>query len=109
MRAVNCLREGAAPARITVYTGDCGLAAGAREVTAAIMREMREKCMSDVALLQADCPGLCDREPLIKVECEGMEPVFYGFMDSRRVKRVLGEHIMGGRIINEWRVCRDNI
>jgi NADP-reducing hydrogenase subunit HndB len=41
------LREGAGRAKITVHMGTCGIAAGARDIMAAVLKEIEERKLTD--------------------------------------------------------------
>ncbi len=92
-----------APVRVMVGMGTCGLAAGAREVWAALEEELSGAC---VQLSQTGCIGMCEQEPLVDVVVPGEPRVTYGGMTPERVRRVVEEHVHGGRPVEEWVVGR---
>jgi NADP-reducing hydrogenase subunit HndB len=97
------LRQGAGRARITVHMGTCGIAAGAREIMAAVLAELERAGLHDVLVTNSGCAGLCSQEPMMTVETAGeVAPVKYVVMTPARVKAVVESHIVGGRPVKEF-------
>jgi NADP-reducing hydrogenase subunit HndB len=90
------LREGTTDVQVTVHMGTCGIAAGARGVIAAFMREMAAAGVDDVTLRQSGCAGLCEQEPMITVRDASDTPYRYGLLDDAKVKTIVTEHLVGG-------------
>ena len=90
------LREGTKDIQVTVHMGTCGIAAGARGVIAAFMREMAAAGVDDVTLRQSGCAGLCEQEPMITVRDASDTPYRYGLLDDAKVKTIVTEHLVGG-------------
>lgn len=84
---------------VTVGMGTCGIAAGAREVLAALVDELERRGITDVVVTQTGCRGMCDREPLVYVEKPGGEVVTYEYMDEARAREVVARHIAGGEVV----------
>jgi len=101
-RGTLTIRSGVGRARITVHMGKCGIAAGAREVMTALLKEIETSKITDVIVTASDCAGLCSREPVATVEIEGGTPVRYVELRPERIVRVLKEHVIGGRIVTEF-------
>jgi NADP-reducing hydrogenase subunit HndB len=80
--------------------GTCGIAAGARGVIAAFMREMAASGVDDVTLRQAGCAGLCEQEPMITVRDASDTPYRYGLLDDAKVKTIVTEHLVGGKPVD---------
>lgn len=97
-RTVN-LRSGAARAKVTVHMGTCGISAGAREVMAALMKEIEARGVSDVIVTTSGCAGLCSREPMATVEVREQVPVKYGDLDGAKMIRIFDEHVLQGKIV----------
>jgi len=96
------LRSGAARARITVHMGTCGISAGARDVMAALLREVENRKLADVIVTTSGCAGLCSREPMATVEVAGQSPVKYVDLKPDRIVRVLKEHVLEGKIVSDF-------
>lgn len=90
------LREGTKDVQVTVHMGTCGIAAGARGVAAAFMREMAAAGVDDVTLRQSGCAGLCEQEPMVTVRDASDTPYRYGLLDDDKVRKIVVEHLVGG-------------
>lgn len=97
-RKMTSLREGAGRVKVTVHMGTCGIAAGARKIMEAVMREVEERKLEDVLVTTSGCAGLCSREPMLTVEVVGEPPVKYVDVTEGRVKVIFEEHVLQGRI-----------
>jgi len=95
-------RKGGTEEKIIVHMGTCGIAAGAREVMAAVLEELEKEDAPQITVMQSSCIGLCDREPVITVIKKGEAPVRYYRMTPEKVKRVFKEHIIGGKVVSEY-------
>lgn len=93
------LRTGVAMVRVTVHMGTCGIAAGAREVMKALMEEIEQQKLEDVMVTTSGCAGLCSREPMATVERAGEAPVKYVDLTAERMREIVREHVIGGRIV----------
>ena len=102
MRKMRILREGTARARVIMHMGTCGIAAGARNVMNALFAELEEKDIEDVIVTTSGCAGLCSREPMATVEIIGQAPVKYADLNEEKIKRILSEHVLGGKIVVEY-------
>ena len=102
MRKMRILREGTARARVTIHVGTCGIAAGARNVMNALLAELEEKDIKDVIVTTSGCAGLCSQEPMATVEIIGQAPVKYVDLNEEKIKRILSEHVLGGKIVIEY-------
>ena len=94
-----------ADTRIIVGLGTCGIAAGAREVMQAILKELHERRI-EAHVETVGCIGLCAREPLVDIEQAGQPRVSYGNMTPEKVPRLIEEHLTQGRVVEEWVVGR---
>ena len=97
------LREGTNELRIVVGMATCGIAAGARPVLNTIVEAVKEGGLADkVTVSQTGCIGLCQFEPIVEVHEAGKEKVTYVKVDSDKAKRIIEEHIKGGKVIAEF-------
>ena len=97
------LREGTNELRIVVGMATCGIAAGARPVLNTIVEAVNEGGLADkVTVSQTGCIGLCQFEPIVEVHEAGKEKVTYVKVDSDKAKRIIEEHIKGGKVIAEF-------
>jgi len=102
VKKTTLLREGAGRAKITVHMGTCGIAAGARGIMNALMDEFEKQDIKDVILTSSGCAGLCSREPMATVELKDEAPVKYVDLTPERIRRILAEHVNGGRVVGEY-------
>ena len=99
------LREGTNSTRIVVGMATCGIAAGARPVLNAFVEEVTNEQLTDkVTVSQTGCIGICQYEPVVEVYEAGKEKVTYVKMTPERAKRVVAEHIKGGKVVSEYTI-----
>ena len=99
------LREGSNDIRIVVGMATCGIAAGARPVLNAFVEEVANQELSDKATVtQTGCIGICQYEPVVEVFEAGKDKVTYVKMDAEKAKRVVIEHIKGGKPVSEYTI-----
>lgn len=95
-------RAGEQVTKVVVGMGTCGIAAGAREVMAAVLDELAKRNLGTVTVTQTGCVGLCDKEPLLDVIKSGKPKVTYGRVDAERARRIVAQHVVNDQIIGEW-------
>jgi NADP-reducing hydrogenase subunit HndB len=95
------LRSGTARAKVTIHMGTCGIAAGAREIMAALLAEIERQGVTDVIVTTSGCAGLCSREPMATVEVRSQAPVKYVNLTPERMVRVFQTHVLGGEVMTE--------
>lgn len=88
--------------RVVVGMATCGIAAGARPVLLAIMDELEKSGVKDVIVAQTGCIGLCRLEPIVEVLKPGEEKITYIKMNAEKARRVVKEHIIGGKPVDEY-------
>jgi NADP-reducing hydrogenase subunit HndB len=90
---------------ITVGMGTCGIAAGAREVMHAVLAELDARNI-DAHVTTVGCIGMCHKEPLVDIQ-QGDEPrITYGNVTPKMVPRIIEEHLVQGKVVEEWAVGR---
>ncbi len=100
------LREGSGQTRIVVGMATCGIAAGARPVLASFVEAVADADLSGVVTVsQTGCIGICQYEPVVEVFEAGKEKVTYIKMTAEKAKRVVEEHIKGGKVVEEFTVA----
>lgn len=87
--------------QVVVGMGTSGIAAGAKQTLAAFLSELEQRDMTHVALRQSGGFGLDHAEPTVEVRMEGMPRTIYGRVDPKVAARIIEEHIIGGRLVNE--------
>lgn len=96
------IREGQHKYKIVVAMGTCGIASGAREVMAAILDELGKRGITDVAITQTGCKGLCEQEPTVDVIKSGEPAVTYGYVTPEKARVIVAQHIVNGNVASEW-------
>lgn len=96
------VREGAGRAKITVHMGTCGIAAGARTIMSAFLREIELTNVEDVIVTTSACAGLCSREPMATVELRDQAPVKYVDLTAEKASRIFREHVIAGKFVEEY-------
>ena len=87
--------------KIIVGMGTCGIAAGAREVMTAILDELAVRKLTDVQVRQTGCIGMCEKEVLVDVIRPNEPRITYGKVTPADVKKIVAEHVVNGRIVEE--------
>ena len=96
------LRQGTGRVRINVHMGTCGIAAGARGILTAVMKEIESRDLHDVIVTNSGCAGLCSQEPMMTVEVLGEPaPVKYVYLTAEKVKKIFEMHVLKGQVIKE--------
>jgi len=85
---------------LMVGMATCGIAAGARETLQALMTLIQVKGLTNVKLVQVGCLGFCHSEPTVQVNMPNQEPTLYGNVDQEVAKRIIEEHIMNGKMVD---------
>jgi len=106
VRKTTLLREGAGKAKIVVHMGTCGIAAGAREIMNTLLDEFATQNIDDVILTSSGCAGLCSREPMATVELKDEAPVKYVDLTAEKIRRILSEHVLGGKVVSEYALAK---
>ena len=97
------LRQGAGRVRINVHMGTCGIAAGARGILKAVMKEIESRELHDVIVMNSGCAGLCSQEPMMTVEVLGEPaPVKYVYLTAEKVRKIFETHILKGQVTKEF-------
>jgi NADP-reducing hydrogenase subunit HndB len=98
------LREGKFQGKVIIHLGTCGIAAGAREIVSAFLNEKETRKITNVLITTSGCAGLCSREPMATVELLDGAPVKYGNLTAEKAIRIFQEHILGGKIVQEYAI-----
>lgn len=88
--------------KISVGMATCGISAGAREVVAALSDAITENELTDVAVIQTGCIGLCMYEPIVTVEVPGQEKTVYVKVTPQKAEKIVSEHIVNGNVVTEY-------
>jgi NADP-reducing hydrogenase subunit HndB len=98
------IRKDRTGTRVVVGMATCGIAAGARPVLLSIMDEVKKNNLSDVVVAQTGCIGMCRFEPMVEVYKPGEEKVTYVKVTAAKAMRIVNEHVMQGKVIDEYTI-----
>ena len=90
--------------RVIVGMATCGIAAGARPVMLEFIEELKRRGIENATVSQTGCVGVCRLEPIVEVYVKGQEKVTYVHMTPEKVARVVNDHIVNGRPVEEYTV-----
>jgi NADP-reducing hydrogenase subunit HndB len=106
VRSTTVLREGGFRAKVNIHMGTCGIAAGARKLMSAVLKEIEEKKITDVMVTTSGCAGLCSREPMATVEILGQPPVKYCDLNEEKMKEIFIRHVLNGEVVEAYALAR---
>jgi len=95
--------------QVKVCMGTGGLAAGSRDVFQAFETEFREKGIEGRVEGKVDrvgCRGFCARDVLVDIIRDGTKTT-YQFIRPDMVPRIVAEHILEGKPVEEWQAGED--
>ena len=98
--------------KIIIGMGTCGIAAGAREVMSAVLNELAVRKLNDVQVQQTGCIGMCEKEVLVDIVRPGEPRITYGKVKPEDVKKIIAEHVVNGRIVEEMvvgKLCKTDL
>lgn len=93
--------------RIVVGMATCGIASGARPVLNTLSDAVQSKGLTNVAVVQTGCIGLCQYEPIIEVLEPGKEKVTYVKMTAEKALEVLEQHVIRGQVIKKYTITEE--
>jgi len=88
--------------RVIVGMGTCGIAAGARDVINNLSNEIDKRNLDDITLTQVGCMGLCEKEPIIKIEKKDGSERVYGNIKANKVQKLVSEELVNERAVENW-------
>ena len=86
---------------ITVGMGTCGIAAGARQTMQAILEQLDARGI-DAHVATVGCIGMCSKEPLVDIDQAGKPRITYANIMADMVPRLIEEHLIEGKVVDEW-------
>ena len=104
MDQVNLRKDDNVDTRIVVGMATCGIAAGARPVMLKFVEEAQKRNLQNVTVSQTGCIGMCRLEPMLDVIMPGKEKVTYVKVTPDMVSRIVAEHIVNGRPVQEYTI-----
>ena len=101
---VNLRKDDNIDTRVVVGMATCGIAAGARPVMLEFVEELKRRGLDNVTVAQTGCIGMCRLEPMVEVYVKDQEKVTYIHMTPDKVARVVNDHIVNGRPVEEYTI-----
>lgn len=84
---------------ILICAGGACISAGEKSVKQVLEEKLREYALDGVVrVVETGCMGACDLGPIVAVFPEG---VYYQKVNTENVKKIVEEHILKGRIVEE--------
>lgn len=102
--SVGLRKDRSSGARVVVGMGTCGIASGARGILLSFIEEARVRNITDMTVVQTGCIGACRLEPMAEVFMPGSEKVTYVNLTSEKVRRIISEHIVNGKSVDEYTI-----
>ena len=104
LEQVNLRKDDNIDTRVVVGMATCGIAAGARPVMLAFVEELKKRGIENVTVAQTGCVGMCRLEPMVEVYVKDQEKVTYVHMSPEKVARIVNDHIVNGRPVEEYTI-----
>ena len=101
---VNMRKDDNIDTRVVVGMATCGIAAGARPVMLEFVEELKRRGLENVTVAQTGCVGMCRLEPIVEVYVKDQEKVTYVHMTPEKVARIVNDHIVNGRPVEEYTI-----
>jgi len=101
--------EGEDQIRVVVGMATCGIASGARPVLTTLSDEVQKRGLSNVAVTQTGCIGLCQYEPIVEVIEPGKDKVTYVKMNPDKALEVVDQHLVRGQAIAKYTLNETNL
>jgi NADP-reducing hydrogenase subunit HndB len=101
---MNIGENGADNIRVLVGMATCGIAAGAKPVLLALTEEVAKRSLMNVQITQTGCIGICQYEPVVEVLEPGKGKVTYVKMTPEKVLRLVNDHLVNGKVVDEYTI-----
>jgi len=88
--------------QIVVGMGTPGIAAGARETLKEILGIIEEKQLGNITIRQTGNIGLDSWEPIVQVLMGETVPVTYGKVTPFVARQIMEQHVLGGKVLNDY-------
>lgn len=93
--------------RVVVGMATCGIASGARPVLTTLSDAVQSKNLSNIAVVQTGCIGLCQFEPIVEVFEPGKDKVTYVKMNSEKALEVIEQHLIRGQVVDKYTISSE--
>jgi len=88
--------------QIIIGMGTVGIAAGARETLKEFLNLIEDQKLEGIVIRQTGNIGLDSFEPIVQIVIGEQAKVSYGKVTPDIAKRIVTEHILGGKILKEF-------
>lgn len=89
--------------RIIVGMGNSGLVAGARDILKVIVQRIEDEGLSGkVIVTQEARVSKVGHNPVVKIVEDGVKTAVYSNVTAEMADRIIDEHIIGGKIVDEY-------
>jgi len=88
--------------RVRVGMASCGISAGADKVMEEFAAAIKQAGLKGVDVIPTGCVGRCDLEPMAEVTRGADPPVLYIRLTPEKAKRIVDEHLVGGKVVDEY-------
>lgn len=93
--------------KIVIGEGSCGIATGALKTEAEFKKQLAA-CSPDTVVDFTGCVGTCYLEPIVDVYDDAGEMTRYVKVQPDRVERIVQEHILGGKPVEEYKIAEED-
>jgi NADP-reducing hydrogenase subunit HndB len=97
--------ESSEQTRVIVGMATCGIASGARPVLTALSDAVQKKGLTNVAVTQTGCIGLCQYEPIVEILEPGKDKVTYVKMTPEKALEVVENHLIRGQVVQKYTIA----
>jgi len=94
--------------RVVVGMATCGITAGASPVMDEFSKRVKSRGLDNVTVVKTGCIGFCMLEPIVEVYMPGQEKVTYVKMTPDKVERIVSEHLVGNKPVDEYVIGTSN-
>ena len=95
-------KASAGKVELIVTLGSCGIGAGALDVLQAVKAQVKADHLDDALVSETGCIGLCHHEPILEVAIGDHPRVTYGHVTVDAVKRIVREHVLDGKVVEDY-------
>ena len=88
--------------RVVVGMATCGIAAGARPVMTAFLKEVEKNELPNVIIAQTSLIDAPELEPVVEIYMPGEEKVTYVHMTPDKVPAVVQQHLVNHTVVTEY-------
>lgn len=93
---------------VAVAMGDCGLAAGARQVMLTFLEEIERLGLEKVRVIQTGCQGNCKLEPVVVVTRQGQPGTTYVHVTQEKARQIAQEHLRDHQVVHAYTLGKEN-